>query len=175
MKVENKDNQAGKQIVILLTKYSDLFSKLICGISKNKYSHASICIDEQEEIFYSFNKRGFVIEKPKKRFPKTRVAGSAIIRMRVPESTYDLIKKEVECFVEKRKTYSYSKFGVFLCILGIPHKFEDKYFCSQFVAELLQKTGAARLYKKECLFFPGQFIDKMECLFGEKQIVYNVI
>lgn len=64
------ENNSMKTVTILLTKYSDLFGRFISGISKYGYSHASISIDEKEEIFYSFNVKGFAIEKPKKRTPK---------------------------------------------------------------------------------------------------------
>lgn len=64
------ENISMKTVTILLTKYSDFVGRFICKISKNKYSHASISIDEEEEIFYSFNIKGFAIEKPKKRMPK---------------------------------------------------------------------------------------------------------
>lgn len=48
-------------------------------------------------------------------------------------------------------------------------------FCSQFVAEVLSKSGAVKLKKKESLYLPGQLVDGMECLFSQKQIVYNAI
>lgn len=164
------EEKSMKTITILLTKYSDLFGKFICCISKNRYSHASISIDETEEIFYSFNAKGFVIEKPKKRMP-----GSVCIRMQVPDETYESIKKEIDRFLETREQYAYSCLGVVLCLLHIPHKFENRYFCSQFVAEVLSRAGAIQLKKKETLYLPGQLLDGIECLFSQKQIVYNAV
>ena len=164
-----------KTVTILLTKYSGWYARLICWASKSKYSHASISIDEKEEIFYSFNLKGFVIEKPKKRIPKTRRHGSVCIRMQVPEETYELIKNEIERFVECKEQYTYSRLGVLLCLLHIPYKFHNQYFCSQFVAEILSKTGAVELRKKESLYLPGQLLDGIECLFSKKQILYDII
>ena len=169
------NNKLMKTITILLTKYSDPFGRFICGISKNRYSHASISIDETEEIFYSFNTKGFVIEKPKKRIPKKRMPGSVCIRMQVPEETYELIKREIAYFLDKREQYAYSRLGVVLCLLHIPYKFENKYFCSQFVAEILSRAGAIELKKKETLYLPGQLLDGIEYLFSQKQIVYNAV
>ena len=68
-----------RTVTILLTKYSGWFGRFICAISKNGYSHASISIDGAEEIFYSFNYKGFVIEKPKKYIPRKRMPGSVCI------------------------------------------------------------------------------------------------
>lgn len=164
-----------KTVTILLTKYSDWFGRFICGISKYAYSHASISIDEEEEIFYSFNLKGFVIEKPKRKIPKTRRPGSVCIRMQVPEDTYAMIEREINQFLVKKEQYTYSQWGVVLCLLHIPHKFENRYFCSQFVAEILLRAGAIELKKKESLYLPGQLIDGIECLFSAKQIVYDII
>ncbi len=164
-----------KTVTILLTRYSDLFGRFICGISRHGYSHASISIDGAEEIFYSFNFKGFVIEKPKKRIPKKRMAGSVCIRMQVPENVHAVIEEEISRFLEKKEQYLYSRWGVVLCLMHIPHKFRNRYFCSQFVVEILSRAGAVELRKEESLYMPGQLIDGMECVFSQKQLAYNII
>lgn len=164
-----------KTVTVLLTRYSDLFGRFICKISRNAYSHASISIDGEEQIFYSFNYKGFVVEKPKKRKVKTRLDGSVCIRMQVPESVHAIIEEEIARFLEKKEQYIYSRWGVVLCLLHIPHKFRNRYFCSQFVAEVLSRAGAVELKKEESLYLPGQLMDGFECLFSRKQIVYNII
>ncbi|MDO4175559.1 MAG: hypothetical protein Q4D42_12425 [Eubacteriales bacterium] len=164
-----------KTVTILLTNDSNLFGRLISGVSKYHYSHASISIDADEEIFYSFNMKGFVIEKPKKRKPKTRQGGSMCIRLQVSEHAYNIIEEEIRQFMEKKEEYTYSRVGVLLCLLHIPHKFQHAYFCSQFVAEVLSRAGAIKLTKKESLYLPGHLIDEIECLFSCKQFVYHVI
>lgn len=169
------EKKAMKTVTILLTKYSNCLGRFICAISKNGYSHASISIDEREEIFYSFNYKGFVIEKPKKYSPRKRMPGSVCIRMQVPEETYVLIEEEIHQFLAKKEQYSYSRWGVVLCLLHIPHKFKNRYFCSQFVAEVLLQAGAVELKKKESLYLPGQLIDEIVCRFSAKELVYNVI
>ncbi|MGN0205101.1 MAG: hypothetical protein ACI4BB_11195 [Coprococcus sp.] len=169
------ENMTMKTVTILLTKYSGLFGSFIGGISRGGYSHASISIDGEEEIFYSFNMKGFVIEKPKKRMSKTRKPGSLCIRMQVPEATYALIEDEINKFLVGKEQYTYSRWGVVLCLLHIPHKFKNSYFCSQFVAEILSRAGAVELKKKESLYLPAQLMDEIECLFSQKQLVYNVI
>ena len=52
------------EILVLATKYTDPFSKLICFLTGKKFSHISIGL--KDDIFYSFTKKGFTIEKPKK-------------------------------------------------------------------------------------------------------------
>ena len=110
-----------KTVTILLTRYTDWFSRFICAISKYKYSHASLSLDEEEEIFYSFNYKGFVIEKPKKRRPKSRRDGSICVRMEIPEEQYEIIQQEINEFIKNKEKYSYSSMvlGIVVGIVGI--------------------------------------------------------
>ena len=101
--------------------------------------------------------------------------GSVCIRMQVPEETYALIEEEIRQFLVKKEQYGYSRWGVILCLLHIPHKFRNRYFYSQFVAEVLLQAGAVELKKKESLYLPGQLIDDIVCLFSAKELVYNII
>ena len=78
-------------------------------------------------------------------------------------------KKETGCYSEEKIEI------IVLCLLHIPYKFENKYFCSQFVAEILSRAGAIELKKKETLYLPGQLIDGFECLYSQKQIAYNAV
>jgi len=130
-----------KTITILLTRYPDLLSGLISVISRSEYSHISISLDENPQIFYSFNFKGFVIEKAGKNSFHKHWLSRLYIRVQVKEEIYRNLYKELMTFASMQKTYKYSFAGVVLCILHIPHKFHNRYFCSQFVAELLVKTG----------------------------------
>lgn len=115
--VQNKTTKSGggkmieqkysemKTVTILLTRYSDLLGRFISVISKYHYSHASISIDEREDIFYSFNMKGFVVEKPKQRCPRKRAAGSICIRLQVPESTYQAIQAEINEFLRENRKH----------------------------------------------------------------------
>lgn len=163
-----------RTITVLLTGYSDWFSTFLCCIDKG-YSHASIAIDEKEEVFYSFNKKGFCIEKPKKYAPKSRRKKSVCIRMQVPDDVYHQLEDEIWRFIEHRESYKYSRMGVILCLLHIPYKFHNKYFCSQFVSEVLAKAGVVELQKKESLYMPSQLISQLRCRFAEMQLFHNVI
>jgi inositol transport system substrate-binding protein len=179
MKMKKKNKRIKKEkmktITILLTGYSNWFGRFIRVISRSGYSHASISIDGSEEVFYSFNGKGMVIEKPKKYKPKARKEKSVCIRIRVPECICTDVEREIQQFLEQKDIYSYSWLGVILCLLHIPHKFENAYFCSQFVAEILSKSGAVKLNKKESLYLPNHLMSDIECLFSGKQIAYNVI
>lgn len=59
-----------KTVTILLTKYSSWFGRFICAISKNGYSHASISIDDAEEIFTALTIKGLLLRNLKSIFPE---------------------------------------------------------------------------------------------------------
>lgn len=164
-----------KTVTILLTKYTDLFSRFISIISKNGYSHASISVDGDEEIFYSFSYKGFVVEKPKTKKSKRRTRESICIRMQVSEKAYSIIREEIKGFLMNQSKFGYAKIGIILCMLHIPYKFKNKYFCSQFVAEILSRVEEVTLRKKESLYLPNHFLSETECVFPNKQLIHNVI
>jgi len=103
-----------------------------------------------------------------------KAAERGLYAMQVPEETYVLIEEEIHQILAK-KQYGYLRWGVVLCLLHIPHKFKNRYFCSQFVAEVLLQASAVELKKKESLYLPGQLIEGLECLFSTKQIIYDAI
>ena len=164
-----------KTITILLTRYSDLFSSFIYTISNRGYTHASLSIDEEEELFYSFNYRGFSIERPKSKISKKRKKGSVLIRLSVSESEYERIENHINEFINNRSRYRYSRFGVFLCIFQIQHKFKHHYFCSQFVAEIILILRTVELEKDASQYLPNQLMKELIEIPHYKQIAYNAI
>ena len=67
---------------------------------------------------------------------------------------YEKARAEVEGFMINNEQYKFSILGTFACKLGIEWKRKNKYFCSQFVAEILNRSGAAKLPKAASLMRP---------------------
>ena len=78
IKKKKRKQERMKTITILLTGYSDWFGRFIRVISRSGYSHASLSIDGTEEVFYSFNGKGVVVEEPKKRKSRRREERKAV-------------------------------------------------------------------------------------------------
>ena len=55
-----------RQIYVLLTKYSDWLSAVVCHVSGRGFTHSSISLDEDPDTYYSFNFRGFAVETAEK-------------------------------------------------------------------------------------------------------------
>ena len=159
-------NAEQKTISILLTKQFDLFSRVANFFVGGYYTHASIGLSGDEKTFFSFNtKRGFCIEKPIK---KKRKNPCVLYQIQVPEQSYDDIVTRIEDFRNHANKYKYSFIGVLLCLLHIPFQIENRYFCSQFVSELLTLSGAAKLKKKPTLYLPKHFSDEPQFMLSYK-------
>lgn len=154
-----------KQITLSLVKYSDFLGRLITFNSRGGYSHVSISLDEKEEVFYSFNYKGFAIEKPKRKGSGSKVYENMRIIIWIPDEIHQGLENEVQYFVKHRAQYHYTRLGVVLGFLHIPHRFKNKYFCSQFVMELLENAGIVKIRRKASCYLPYHFVNHVEYLF----------
>lgn len=144
-----------KQVSLLFSRYSDPMGRVVSHITRKGFSHVSISLEDDPAVFYSFNTKGFAIEKPLKHDPRTRLPGSALVQLRIPSASYAALEKEVEFFLRNRSRFSYSHLGVLLGVLRLPLKRAGRYYCSQFVAELLGRAGAMELDKDASLYLPA--------------------
>ena len=145
-------------VTVLLTRYYDFLGKLICFLSHSEFSHASVSLDGSDE-FFSFNYHGFIIEHPKK---KKKI--SLAITFEVTESEFRIIENEIKRFRTNKNDYKYTIAGLLLCMMKIPHKFKNRYICSQFVAELLSYSGVATLKRSPSLYLPVHLKDDVNYL-----------
>lgn len=162
-----------KTITILLTKYSDWISWIVYHIGAGDYTHASLAL-EGEEYFYSFNYHGFCIETIDKH--KSRgVVNSLAYELQISEESYNKIKKRIEDIEFNRKEYKYTRLGLVFAILKIPFKWKKHYFCSQFIAELLQECGNIPLQKNMNTYLPNHFYHELNDSCYLKKIYYDLI
>lgn len=161
-------------VSILLTKYSDWGSTLIYTLTGFGYTHASISLDDGSGRFYSFNYRGFAIESVEKHRHKG-VNKSLLIQLQVSAQAYERLKKEIQHFCQHRNQYSYSRIGVVMAMLRIPLERKNRYFCSQFVAQLLVKSEAVALKRNVNSYLPNQFLKDLATCHSYHQAIYNVV
>lgn len=160
-------------ITVLLTRYYSTFANFIYYISGRGYTHASLSLDDKNEYFYSFNFKGFRKEYPKKH--KRRSGKSISYKLEVPQEGFEKIEQRIEEMEKEKDHLYYSRIGVVLCLLHIPCKRKNHYFCSQFVVEMLQLSNAVFIEKHTSLYLPNQLpfeLRRQDCL---REIVYNPI
>lgn len=150
-----------KKITILLTKYSDWISCLLFYIGGRGYTHASLGLEENKNVFFSFNYKGFCVETAEKHRHRG-VKKSLLYELEVPDSTYAEIRGRIAAFQKRRPEYRYTRIGVLCAVLQIPFHWKKHYICSQFVAELLKDTGAVPLRKRPDLYLPNQLGEELE-------------
>lgn len=145
-----------KKLYILLTHFPDRGSKWIEWFTGCHYTHAAIGLGEDLNTFYSFKTRGFMVEKITRYLkPGREPFACQVYELAVSEQKYNSIKALLQRFLARRSQLRYSRLGVILSLLRIPYKRRYHYFCSQFVAEILQNSYAAQLKKNSSLYLPG--------------------
>ena len=111
---------------------------------------------EGDGRFYSFSFRGFTEETPDK-LRRRGVTAGRCYRIPVTDGAYRLAEARLRAMSARRADYRYSYIGVALCLLRLPFHWKNRYFCSQFVAELLSASGAVPLRKAPSLYLPTIF------------------
>ena len=78
-----------------------------------------------------------------------------LYELTVTEETYRRLRRRLSLMYAQREEYHYSVLGTLACFFNLPLRRSRHYFCSQFVAELLQGSGAAALPKEPALLRPA--------------------
>lgn len=149
--------QKKKEITILFTRYYDIFSNIIYHMSGGKgYTHVSISLDNQCEYYYSFNIKGFRKEYHGKNKKKREIGIK--VSMEISEEQYIKMNNMLMNFNQNEDNLYYSKLGICLCLFHIPSRIRNHYFCSQFVAEMLQISNTISLKKQASLYLPNHLL-----------------
>lgn len=157
-KKKDKNDLKKKSVYIVLTQTKTYPARLIRFYTKEPYAHASIAFDEELEEMYSFARKGrwnpfragFIKEEL-----DSGVFGSCIetschvYELKVTEKQYQRVREELNIFKKNKEKYSYNFLGIVGVMMNIPIQREKRYFCSQFVAYLLEQSGI-RLFNKSC-------------------------
>ena len=77
-----------------------------------------------------------------------------IYRLNISKDQYIRLRKEIDIFKENKKEYSYNYLGLLGAAFNIPICSKHRYFCSQFVAYVLEKSGIHIFDKSYALIKP---------------------
>lgn len=147
-----------RKLFILLTKFPDAGAKAIKAITGFNYTHASIGLEEDMNTFYSFVNKGFIVEKITRYLkPDREPFPCQLYVLEVSDKVYQATKKVLDYFVNMKPTFRYAKMGVVLGLFHVPYKRKYCYFCSHFVASVLEQAKAVVLKKSSALYFPKDF------------------
>lgn len=175
---------AERSVYILLTNTGTLFTKTIQTYTKAPYNHASISFNRELSELYSFGRKnpnnplngGFVKEDIKTgTFSKYPDTTCVIYELRVTEREVEKMKRVLRVFIHRNKKFFYNILGVIGVALKEPVEFSNSYFCSQFVAEILQRSGIKLWKKLPALVTPDDFrqCDRLQLIYEGKLSDYE--
>ena len=150
-------------VYILLTRSGTWFSRLIHLATRASYTHASIGLDGPAGPFYSFGRlsprhtlpAGLVQERLESTWQTaSRPVPCCLYELEVEQETFRDLRETLRGMYERRGDYRYSVLGVLSCSLELPLARHYHFFCSQFVAALLQDCGAVPIPKTPALMRP---------------------
>lgn len=150
--------QKTRKVYILLTRLHDFGSRVAGFFATCYYTHCSIGLEEDMNIFYSFMVNGFV-EEDVSRFLRGKFSPfpCQLYEVEVAQEVYDEVKRIINEFKTNKRRYRYTKKGVVSGLLFIPRQRKDEFFCSHFVAHVLKQSKAVTLKKNTALYFPRDF------------------
>ena len=162
-----KGYKALKSIYILLTRSNTIVSRLIRYTTSEKFTHVSISLDEDLTQMYSFARKHDRLPLPAGLKQERVDLGFYARHPDIPYALYELqvddevwhgIKKDIDSMICNVDEYHYSLLGLIMCGFGVDYRRERYYFCSQFVAMLLNRNNAVKLPKSETLMHPSDYL-----------------
>jgi len=160
-----------ESIYILLTKSDTYFSRFIHYVTEDEFTHSSIALDRNLKQVYSFGRRhprlmwpaGLVREDVRSGlFKQSENNNCCLFELVVEDDVYANIADDIENMMKESRKYHYNLMGAFYCKMNIPHAKDNKYFCSEFVSDILYRNDALPLPKPASLMRPVDFCDVKE-------------
>ncbi|MFJ7971004.1 hypothetical protein [Psychrobacillus sp. NPDC096389] len=156
-----------KTVYVLLTDTGTLLNRTIKNFTNAPYNHASIVFDEKLDEIYSFGRKyprnpliaGFIKEDiyfgTYRYFDNTRCVLSKI---EVSPKEYNRIRDVIQSFNNNKDIYSYNFLGLVGVAVRRPINQRNKYFCSQFIAEVFEQSGLDLWNLPPPLITPNDFL-----------------
>ncbi len=154
-----------KKVYLVLTQTYSGLAKTIKVLTKEEYSHASISLDSKCKEMYSFGRKYryfpfygiFQHEDLRKGLFKNKNALISIYEIDVSNDQYDKIVKKIKKI--KNTNNGYNIIGLLLAYFRIKLN-RNKYYCSEFVYEVLSSNGVDIYDKNKIRFQPMELIKK---------------
>ncbi len=152
-----------KNVYIILTETGTWFSGLIGRFTGDAMNHASISFDPSLKEVYSFGRKNLNnpfdggLVKENMQSSAYRKWSFAIYKLEVSAAEYDRMQAFVADMMKEQSKYKYNLLGLFGVLLGKPYAPQDRFFCSQFVAAVLEQADRILMDNHQALVKPGDF------------------
>lgn len=160
-------DKAEYKIFIVITQSGSCLSKLLKVVTRAPYNHVSLSLKNDLCEMYSFGRLkprnpvvgGFVMESPHSgtfaRFDKTK---AVVLCKPVSKSQYFAIERHLKALYNKKEQLRYDVLGLLLAALKIKYTRKNKYYCSEWVKEMMLRHGVARSWQFERITKPIHFL-----------------
>lgn len=152
-----------KAIYIVLSNTGTLFSKAIGVYTRKDMNHASIAFDAELNEMYSFGRKnkhnpfngGFIREEPTEGL--FRSATCAIYKCEATTQEYNRMRNKIRHMEQNKEKYKYNLIGLFGVAMNIKIERAHAFFCSQFVATIINECQSSKLQVAPCFVQPHHF------------------
>lgn len=159
-----------QNIWIVLTNTGTWFSRMIQCFTNAQLNHASIAFDSDLHEVYSFGRKqannpfiaGLVRENL--RAPFFRNSECAVYRLRVSSHDYQCMYNLVIEMMRNQDRYRYNLLGLLGILFRLHIDRADAYFCSHFVATVLERAGLNLVDKPPHLVTPEDFSNSSQLI-----------
>jgi len=156
-----------KTIYIVLTNTGSLPTRIIKAYTRAPYNHVSISFSKDLKELYSFGRKrmrnpligGFVKETIDNGiYAYFKDTTCSVYALEVDPKVYYKTKEVIRRFKRNKDKYGYSFIGLLGVIAKRPIEREYTFFCSEFVASVLEEGGLKLFNKPPSLVTPNDFI-----------------
>lgn len=179
---EISEKEKTHYLYIVVCAPKSVVAKIVKVFKKDTYTHSGICFDEFIDDIYSFSRKYlhfpfigvFNNENLNKGFLKScKVLPGKVMRIPVTEEQYTKAKEIVLNMYQNKKMYKYNVKGFFAHVLKINGESKNKYTCSEFVATVIESSGALKFGQKAFKIRPQDLSNmKFETIFEGDLFIY---
>ncbi|MDP4087696.1 MAG: hypothetical protein Q8930_00340 [Bacillota bacterium] len=137
-------------LYLVMSQTGTWLSKVIKIYTGEEYNHISISLKNKLNPMYSFGRvkasnpfsSGFVLENINEGVYRLfRECRCRVYKLEVSKEQYIKLKRTLKEFESNKDKYRYNLLGLFYIAFKVDRYRKNHYFCSQFVAEVIQKSG----------------------------------
>lgn len=167
---ESVDNRTLYPIYVLCVHTGTLLANAIKKATGSHFSHCTISFDSSLKNMYSFGRKTRLTELSNGSFIKESIHNPpytnegvtyALYCIPVTSSQLAAMKKRLEYFVKNKTKFRYDFAGLFKNFFGIADNPEQRWFCSRFVADIINagtEPGQKPMIREPSLMRPEDFL-----------------
>lgn len=167
---ESADDRTLYPVYVLCVHTGTLLANAIKKATGSHFSHCTISFDSSLKNMYSFGRKTRLTELSNGSFVKESIHNPpytnegvtyALYCIPVTSSQLAAMKKRLEYFVKNKTKFRYDFAGLFKNFLGIADNPEQRWFCSRFVADIINagtEPGQKPMIREPSLMRPEDFL-----------------